>query len=202
MGAACHKWVGVSTGGGPGLSPVPRGTEPGPGCWGVWVPALTEREGAPADTGPPSVAPSLVGSVPSERRSRGGLPPRPDSSAQRPHTHAVPAEKLRLGAPPGQAAFLLPPLPLTGQLPRELPVLFSDHCWKALPTSGQRRPPWGFRSTFPAPQPPERFQAGGRGVEGAHSPAGFITAAPHSRPLRPPTAPALAEGIPESPHGR
>lgn len=126
--------------------------------------------------------------MPSERLSCRGLPPRPASSAARPHTRAVPAEKLRPGAPPGQQPSCSRPSPGGSA---SSGALFSDHCRKALPTSGQRRPPWGFRSTSPAPpRPPERLQAGwgGGGAQGTHSPAGLTTATPRGRPLRPPTA--------------
>lgn len=53
----------------------------------------------------------LVGSVSSERLSRGGPPPRPASSASGPHTRAVPVEKLRPGAPPGGQPSCSHPFP-------------------------------------------------------------------------------------------
>lgn len=158
---------------GPGLSLVPRGAEPGPGCWGGWVqapqsvPALTGREGAPADMGPSLESVCWACPRPGGKRVLrealpwGAAPQACFLSLRSPHPGGAGGETEAWG-PSGRAAFLLPPLPLTGQLPRELPVLFSDHCWKALPTSGQRRPPWGFRATSPAPQPQERLQAGWR----------------------------------------
>lgn len=127
----------------------------------------------------------LVGSVPSERLSCGGLPPRPASSAARPHTRAVPAEKLRPGAPPGRQPSCSRPSPGGSA---SSGALFSDHCRKTLPTSGQRRPPWGFRSTSPAPPGPRRGFRRGGGAEVPRAPTPQL-ASPQPHPAAGPCAP-------------
>lgn len=171
------------------------------------MPALTGREGAPADTGLTLESVCWACPRPGGKRAlreallSGAAPQACFLSRTAPHPGCAGGETEAWG-PSGPAAFLLPPLPwrvsfLRSSIFRPL----SEGASHLRPEAASL----GLPLHLPSPPGPPGEASGG--VGGRRRPGHPLPSWPHHshtprQAPAPPDSPALAEGIPESPHGR
>lgn len=175
---------------GPGLSLVPRGIEPGPGCRPQSMPALTGREGAPADTGLTLESVCWACPRPGGKRAlreallSGAAPQACFLSRTAPHPGCAGGETEAWG-PSGPAAFLLPPLPwrvsfLRSSIFRPL----SEGASHLRPEAASL----GLPLHLPSPPYPRRGFRRGGGAEAPRAPTPQL-ASPQPHPAAGPCAP-------------